>query len=996
MKTYDRDIDYLGEIGRILRDLSGYSTLAYELIQNADDDGAATTLVFDVCTDALVVQHDGQFSDCGQQDEPPNRCPSFLKTGDRCDLHSFRRVGGANKAQRDQTTGAFGIGFTSVYQVTDRPELATAGHHWLIDETAARSEGIQACGERSCDLCANSRQATTLRLPYATDGSSIFRRETRTQAVPGDVRERLTAELITAVPTALIFLRRLKAVEVKVDGERRCLAGRQLQNDTLTVHVDRGNGAVSESFVLLQGSFGAEAGRLRETYPDLIEPSRSDTVQVAIPTSHRDSSGRYFAYLPTEDRTQLPAHVNGDFYPNSERKHLVREGFRGEWNAAALDCAAEVLAGGLSRLPGRVHVSTIWALLLSAFQLTKDERAIGANRYWTQLAEAARDAPILLTAGGGWKRPEGSYYLQDATEQANGVCLSSLGIDVAADEVAHAIRRGLKATELGLRQLTSGHLATELRRLGLEDEVAPKDLPGPLRDETCRAAFLREVELLFGRERVDVLHDSALGDAAVLPCTDGVWRSALSVLPLMPRQLAFLETEGVIPVLDSSALPGGRETELFRRCTPLEPNYLIRCLSDLEPERFEGLIQETERCRQLLLTLSRQREEIGDDARAKLANLPIFPTADGVAPIGNLRLPAPDFHDELGLAGVLDLEGIEEARPLLESLGAQALDFRTYITWAVPNAVEAGVHERDPATWSRLLRLLWTSSSRIVDQPALLQALARSPVVPTSEAGPPFVWASEAYFPTTSVKKCLGSRYPIAHLPDDARDAATQLLSKLGVTGEPRAPHVLAVLDAIQEHPGNRKARDLVRHILNWLGQRSAVRQRPPQLTPFEPLATRAWLPAEGDGSKWYAAEQLYSSFAKPLVESVGPFLDVPAGDQRKIAPLIDLLGVMNQPSTDAIVDHLVNFASEGRPVSPPQPSRLPGTEQPRFERERPLGDREAARYEMLADRRRYLCCALPRLRPGQSLRPTSSGSQRRVSVCAAAQGHACQALARS
>jgi hypothetical protein len=156
MKTYDRDIDYLGEIGRILRDLTGYSTLAYELIQNADDDGNATRLTFDVREDALIVQHDGIFSDCGDQDAPPNQCPSYLETGDRCDLHSFRRVGGANKSQREETTGAFGIGFTAVYQVTDRPELVTAGHHWHIDETAARAEGIRACASSDCDMCAMS------------------------------------------------------------------------------------------------------------------------------------------------------------------------------------------------------------------------------------------------------------------------------------------------------------------------------------------------------------------------------------------------------------------------------------------------------------------------------------------------------------------------------------------------------------------------------------------------------------------------------------------------------------------------------------------------------------------------------------------------------------------------------------------------------------------------------------------------------------------------
>jgi len=37
-----RGIDYLGSIARMLRDLSGFATLIYELLQNADDTPGAT------------------------------------------------------------------------------------------------------------------------------------------------------------------------------------------------------------------------------------------------------------------------------------------------------------------------------------------------------------------------------------------------------------------------------------------------------------------------------------------------------------------------------------------------------------------------------------------------------------------------------------------------------------------------------------------------------------------------------------------------------------------------------------------------------------------------------------------------------------------------------------------------------------------------------------------------------------------------------------------
>ncbi len=72
-----RGIDHLGWLNAQLRDLSGYATLASELIQNADDAPEATFISFDVTDDALVVDNDGYFTDCGQAEasERPARRP---------------------------------------------------------------------------------------------------------------------------------------------------------------------------------------------------------------------------------------------------------------------------------------------------------------------------------------------------------------------------------------------------------------------------------------------------------------------------------------------------------------------------------------------------------------------------------------------------------------------------------------------------------------------------------------------------------------------------------------------------------------------------------------------------------------------------------------------------------------------------------------------------------------------------------------------------------
>src|SRR3954454_4490966 len=123
-----KDSDYLEELARILENLGGLDTLVQELIQNADD-AKATEIVFDLTRDALLVDNDAVFSDCGEQ--TARECPWKLRGQRRCNLHAFRRLAGASKRGEKGTTGAFGIGFTAVYQITDRPELLSAGQHIL-------------------------------------------------------------------------------------------------------------------------------------------------------------------------------------------------------------------------------------------------------------------------------------------------------------------------------------------------------------------------------------------------------------------------------------------------------------------------------------------------------------------------------------------------------------------------------------------------------------------------------------------------------------------------------------------------------------------------------------------------------------------------------------------------------------------------------------------------------------------------------------------------
>src|SRR5262249_53714185 len=130
-------------------------------------------MIFDVTDEGLVVRNDGAFSDCGAPEA--RECPGVVADGERvrCDFHSFLKISGQAKRQKSDTTGAFGIGFTSVFQITDYPELLSSGRHWVLRYDEPQAENV-----RVCDGCVRDHQlgGTTFVLPWARDPDSAIRR----------------------------------------------------------------------------------------------------------------------------------------------------------------------------------------------------------------------------------------------------------------------------------------------------------------------------------------------------------------------------------------------------------------------------------------------------------------------------------------------------------------------------------------------------------------------------------------------------------------------------------------------------------------------------------------------------------------------------------------------------------------------------------------------------------------------------------------------------
>jgi hypothetical protein len=182
-----------------------------------------------------------------------------------------------------------------------------------------------------------------------------IRQELRLEVVKRNGPAEFLAELAAVLPLAVLFLKKVHTIRYGPSGPALPTVGRDLDTSRDRVLVQNGELRVWQ---LLRGAFSDDAAWLRSEYPGKIEDKRRSEVILALPLEDKiqdallDWEGSFFATLPTQESTLLPFHIQADFFPASDRKHLLWEDdYQGEWNRAVVEAAAAVLARNLARLP---------------------------------------------------------------------------------------------------------------------------------------------------------------------------------------------------------------------------------------------------------------------------------------------------------------------------------------------------------------------------------------------------------------------------------------------------------------------------------------------------------------------------------------------------------------------------------------------------------------------------------------------------------------------
>lgn len=903
-----RGIEHLGFLELKLRDLRGFATLAHELIQNADDAIGATTITFDVREEALVVDNNGVFSDCGSVEKDACRWKQDPQKKHLCDFHRFRKIASADKRLEGGTTGAFGVGFTAVYQITDHPELISNNRHWILQEEKVEDKRIKIC--RACNTCKRSKlPGTRFILPWAINKDSIIRKALHAEIVTSDMKSEFLRELQKSLPVAMIFLKKITCIEIKRDG--RLLKRLLRVSDQDNLIISDGNSRNDVRWTILEGDFREAAARLRDLNQGMIEEKRSDQIKIAVPDK-LITNGLLCACLPTEQDTGLPFHINADFFTSSDRKKIiVANDFQSEWNRAAIKGASEILALSFGELPPICGHKYLWEIIVSIFGVSqearKNEREEAFTSFWDNLYPVLRRTPVIFTESKSWVRPDEAFLLSSEDEEEAQSVFDMLNVEIIHRDIRSLIYRGrLRYSEdLKIRRMELDHLIESLKDNGFTERIDRKSLPDLLKTDAGLFLLYDEILLLLSRQQNKdkrrELEKDLQACAIVRGRDQAIW----------PPQKIFFADDQTISLFDTfgALLPfaddlGDQYGEILRLCLNFSCNIAINYLKlifkkpnpPLMPRSLSPTLIEWFEARKAELLVSPQLKQ-------DLMSIPIFPGSDGLYPLTDLALPG-DFYDPIGFSNIVALELLGGRRDFLKDLGAQSLTLTVYVRNHVPRAFKN--ETLSPEKKRLLINLLSLELSKIKDDNHTLEVLHALPIVECSDQK--YRQPLLVYFPEEIVQKVLGNTVFFVLLPDENRSAIAEFYEWLGVARRPRSGDIIKFLQRLVSEPPKEESIKVISEICRYFGERYKDDEEPDST--IEDLSEIRWLPAKSEREHWHRPGELFTVFRDYLFASQANFLDLPRSIQESAINFFKLIGIETEPTTELVIKHLLTTGS--------------------------------------------------------------------------------------
>ncbi|XP_051998790.1 sacsin-like [Xyrauchen texanus] len=352
-----------------------------ELIQNADD-AEATEIHF--VWDRRKHQTKKIFGEKWELVQGPALCVYNNRTFSEADLQGIQQLGEGGKHGTLGKTGKYGLGFNSVYHLTDCPSILT-GDNWLcisdpnlkyVEDATKQSPGCMYLLTDEFKKSFEDVYNTFLPGMFALNSGTMFRLPLRTEimAEKSEISRHTVTDCnmlqlynaLTEDPEGLIiFLKHITKIqfsEISEDGkklkcyflvEKKYTEKSMATKENFNTHVQKSlMSGIPEPFKTIysmQISYGNKQSQwiiaecfgsfkqnhVRENKQMHFKVPQAALAACVSSTYKHEFIGRAFCSLPLPGNTGLPVHVNANFEVDSSRRDLWKEdgdSLKTDWN----------------------------------------------------------------------------------------------------------------------------------------------------------------------------------------------------------------------------------------------------------------------------------------------------------------------------------------------------------------------------------------------------------------------------------------------------------------------------------------------------------------------------------------------------------------------------------------------------------------------------------------------------------------------------------------
>ena len=296
IREYGEGIRHLAFLGRLYPDQTHF---IYELLQNAED-VKATSVKFSLHPDRLEFEHSGRLFN-------------------EADVRGICGVGEGTKTEDFTQIGKFGIGFKSVYAVTNCPEIHSGNDHFRLEHYVRPFE---------CDVKSPAKGYTTL---------FIFPFDRKDFDAPMAFDE-LQASLKNMPTHTILFLKHIKEINIKINGDDCLTLSKKIaanhSNGTCEVVLNNGKHNKDRFLVFSKPvpnqdvALNVELAYQLSQKGTLIRPQSSDLI----------------VYFPTHKQTNLGFLVQGPYRTTPARDNIPD---RNEFNQYLISITADLMIESL-------------------------------------------------------------------------------------------------------------------------------------------------------------------------------------------------------------------------------------------------------------------------------------------------------------------------------------------------------------------------------------------------------------------------------------------------------------------------------------------------------------------------------------------------------------------------------------------------------------------------------------------------------------------------